>query len=149
DVEKPELDRVFFEDLQGWFTRFREVKFTDSEREAELVILLINKLIFAKTLEDFGLVPFRFIQEEYERQKEKWVAKGSLPILRSFLREFEEFFDDHYDTELFEEKLWDYLDKSPENLDRFARALDDVLGISTWNKVFSRGIVHYNYRRIN
>ena len=149
DVEKPELDRVFFEDLQGWFTRFREVKFTDSEREAELVILLINKLIFAKTLEDFGLVPFRFIQEEYERQKEKWVAKGSLSILRSFLREFEEFFDDHYDTELFEEKLWDYLDKSPENLDRFARALDDVLGISTWNKVFSRGIVHYNYRRIN
>jgi hypothetical protein len=149
EVDRPELDRVFFEDLQGWFTRFREVKFTDSDGAAELVILLINKLIFAKTLEDFGLVPFRFIQEEYERQKEKWVAKGSVPTLRSFFREFEEFFDDHYDTELFEEKLWDHLDKSQENLDIFARALDDVLGVSTWNKVFSRGIVHYNYRKIN
>jgi hypothetical protein len=149
EVEKPELDRAFFEDLEGWFKRFREVKFTEPDRAAESVILLINKIIFAKTLEDFGLVPFRFIQDEYEMQKERWVAKGSLQTIRAFLRNFEEFFDDHYDTELFETKLWDHLDKSPENLDLFARALDDVLGVITWNKIFSRGIVHYNYRRIN
>ena len=149
EVEKPELDRVFFEDLQQWFNRFREVKFTDSDRAAELVILLINKIIFAKTLEDYGLVPFRFIQDEYENQKERWVAKGAPSILRAFLRNFEEFFDDHYDTELFETKLWDLLDKNPDNLTIFARALDDVLGIDAWSKVFRRGIVHYNYRRIN
>jgi type I restriction-modification system DNA methylase subunit len=149
EVEKPELDRIFFDDLQQWFNRFREVKFTDSDRAAELVILLINKIVFAKTLEDYGLVPFRFIQDEYENQKERWVAKGAPSILRAFLRNFEEFFDDHYDTELFETKLWDLLDKNPDNLGTFARALDDVLGIDAWSKVFRRGIVHYNYRRIN
>jgi hypothetical protein len=149
EVEKPELDRVFFEDLEQWFARFRAVKFTDADRAPELVILLINKIIFAKTLEDFGLVPFRFIQDEYENQKERWVAKGAPSTIRSFLANFEEFFDEHYDTELFATKLWPLLDKSTENLTIFARALDDVLGIDAWSKVFRRGIVHYNYRRIN
>lgn len=148
EIEKPELDRVFFEDLQLWFNRFSSIKFVD-DRAAEWVILLINKLIFAKTLEDFGLVPYRFIQDEYENQKERWTAKGAFSILRAFFRNFEEFFDDHYDTELFEARFWDQLDKAPDNLDRCCRALDDVLGIDAWSKVFQRGIVHYNYRRIN
>ena len=148
EVEKPELDRVFFEDLKEWYNRFSKLKFSDG-RDAEWIILLINKLIFAKTLEDFGLVPYRFIQDEYESQKERWQAKGAFSILRAFFRNFEEFFDDHYDTELFETRFWEQLDKSPDNLDRCLRALDDVLGIDAWSKVFQRGIVHYNYRRIN
>jgi len=148
-VEKPELDRVFFEDLKDWFRRFQSVRFVEPGRAAELVILLINKIVFAKTLEDFGLVPFRFLQNEYENQKERWIAKGAPSTIRSFLANFEEFFDEHYDTELFETKLWPLLDKDPNNLATFARALDDVLGIDAWSKVFRRGIVHYNYRRIN
>ena len=148
EIEKPELDRVFFEDLQQWFNRFSSIKFLDG-RAAEWVILLINKLIFAKTLEDYGLVPYRFIQDEFENQKERWTAKGPFSILRAFFRNFEEFFDDHYDTELFEARFWDKLDKAPDNLDRCFRALADVLGIDTWSTVFQRGVVHYNYRRIN
>lgn len=148
-VEKPELDRQFFEDLKEWFHVFEKVAFTPPEDAAELNILLINKLVFAKTLEDHGLVPYRFIQDEYEKQKDRWEAKGSRHTLRGFLRNFEEFFDDYYDTELFARKIWDHVEQTPENLDRFARALELVLGVSKWDKVFSRGIVHYNYRKIN
>lgn len=35
EVEKPELDCIFFEDLELWFGRFREVKFTDPDRAPE------------------------------------------------------------------------------------------------------------------
>ncbi len=148
-VEKPELDRQFFDDLKEWFEIFRNVAFTPPEDAADLIILLINKLVFAKTLEDHGLVPYRFIQDEYDKQKERWETKGARHTLRAFLRNFEEFFDDYYDTELFAQKIWEHVDQTPENLDRFARGLELVLGVSRWDKVFSRGIVHYNYRTIN
>jgi len=48
---------------------------TPTEQAAESIILLINKLIFARTIEDFGLVPYRFTQDEYARQTHRWEAK--------------------------------------------------------------------------
>ena len=149
EIEKPELDRVFFEDLQQWITEFEPVRFLQAERAGELVILLINKLIFAKTLEDYGLIPFRFLQDRYDSEKTDWEAKGPTAYVRTFLRRTEEWLDEHYDTELFEERIWEQLDKSPANLDRFSRKLDLLLGVAKWDQVFHRGIVHYNYRRIN
>ncbi|MBV9658083.1 MAG: N-6 DNA methylase [Verrucomicrobia bacterium] len=149
NVEKPELDRQFFEDLKEWYQVFNKVAFMPPESSAELVILLINKLVFAKTLEDHGLVAYRFIQDEYERQKYKWETKGPHRVVQYFLREFEDFFDIYYDTELFQQKIWDHLEHSPANLERFARALEQTLGLTRWDDVFKRGIVHYNYRRIN
>ena len=148
-VEKPELDRQFFEDLREWFRIFEKVVFTDSAESAEIIILLINKLIFAKTLEDHGLVPYRWIQDEYERQKERWEPKGAARVIRAFFQSFESFFDEYYDTELFERKVWNHLVLDEANLERFSRNLEKVLGISRWDDVFKRGIVHYNYRRIN
>ena len=148
-VEKPELDRQFFEDLREWFRIFEKIAFTDPAQSAEFIILLINKLIFAKTLEDHGLVPYRWIQDEYERQKERWEPKGAARVIRAFLQSFETFFDEYYDTELFERKIWDHLGRDEDNLERFSRNLEKVLGISRWDDVFKRGIVHYNYRRIN
>jgi hypothetical protein len=149
EIEKPELDRVFFEDLDQWIREFAPVHFLQPERAGELVILLINKLIFAKTLEDYGLIPFRFLQDRYDSEKTDWEAKGPAAYIRSFLKRTEEWLDEHYDTELFEERIWEQLDKSPENLDRFSRKLDLLLGVAKWDQVFHRGIVHYNYRRIN
>ena len=148
-AEKPELEQQFFEDLKIWFNEFDKVKWTQPELAAESIILLINKLIFARTIEDFGLVPYRFTQDEYVRQTQRWEAKGAHRIVPKFLDEFEDFFDEYYDTEIFSARVWDRLDKDPANLQRFCDKLNFVLGVNTWDQTFSRGIVHYNYRRID
>ena len=148
-AEKPELERQFFEDLKIWFHEFDKVKWSPPEQAAESIILLINKLIFARTLEDFGLVEYRFTQNEYSRYTKLWEPKGAHRVVPKFLDFFEEFFDEYYDTEIFSARVWDRLDKAPDNLKRFCEKLNFVLGVHTWDQTFSRGIVHYNYRRID
>jgi len=148
-VERPELEQQFFTDLKIWYNEFDKVKWAQPELAAESIILLINKLIFARTLEDFGLVPYRFTQDEYVRQTQRWEAKGAHRIVPKFLDEFEDFFDEYYDTEIFSARVWERLDKAPANLERFCEKLNFVLGVNSWDETFSRGIVHYNYRRID
>ena len=149
-AEKPELEQQFFEDLKIWFNEFDKIKWTPPDLAAESIILLINKLIFARTVEDFGLVPYHYTQDEYARQTKNWEAKGAHRIVPKFLTEFEDFFDEYYDTEIFSARVWERLDKDPANLQRFCDKLNFVLGINTWDQTFStRGIVHYNYRRID
>ena len=149
-AEKPELEQQFFEDLKIWFNEFDKIKWTPPDRAAESIILLINKLIFARTVEDFGLVPYHYTQDEYTRQTKNWEAKGAHRIVPKFLAEFEDFFDEYYDTEIFSARVWERLDKDPANLQRFCDKLNFILGINTWDSTFStRGIVHYNYRRID
>jgi hypothetical protein len=148
-ADKPELEQQFFEDLKTWFNEFDKVKWTPAEQAAESIILLINKLIFARTIEDYGLVHYRFTQDEYARFTKLWEPKGAHRVVPKFLDFFEEFFDEYYDTEIFSQRIWDRLDKDPANLQRFCNKLDFVLGVNTWDQTFSRGIVHYNYRRID
>ena len=148
-AEKPELEQQFFEDLKTWFNEFAKVKWTPEEQAAESIILLINKLIFARTIEDFGLVHYRFTQDEYARYIKLWEPKGAHRVVPKFLEFFEQFFDEYYDTEIFSQRIWDRLDKDPANLQRFCEKLNFVLGVNTWDQTFSRGIVHYNYRRID
>ena len=149
-AEKPELEQQFFEDLKIWFDEFDKIKWTPPGLAAESIILLINKLIFARTVEDFGLVPYHYTQDEYTRQTKNWEAKGAHRIVPKFLAEFEDFFDEYYDTEIFSTRVWERLDKDPANLQHFCEKLNFVLGINTWDQTFStRGIVHYNYRRID
>jgi hypothetical protein len=148
-AEKPELEQQFFEDLKIWFNEFDKVKWTPGDRAAESIILLINKLIFARTIEDFGLVHYRFTQDEYARYVKLWEPKGAHRVVPKFLDFFEEFFDEYYDTEIFSERIWERLDKDPANLERFCSKLNFVLGVNTWDQASSRGIVHYNYRRID
>ena len=146
---RPDLDRSFFEQLQEWFRAFEPVRFTDKAKHDELIIQLLNQLIFAKTMEDYSLVRYRHLQDEFVRAKERWQAKGPFRIVEQFLTDFERFFEDYYDTELFERSIWKELDREPKNLERFARLLEAVLGVDEWSKTFQRGIVHYNYRLIN
>ena len=148
-ADKPELEQQFFEDLKIWFNEFEKVKWTPPEQAAESIILLINKLIFARTIEDFGLVEYRHIQNEYSRYTKLWEPKGAHRVVPKFLQSFEEFFDEYYDTEIFSARVWDRLDQDPDNLRRFSEKLNFVLGVHTWDQTFSRGIVHYNYRRID
>ena len=149
-AEKPELERQFFEDLKIWFSEFDKVKWSPPELAAESIILLINKLIFARTIEDFGLMEYRFTQNEFLRYTRLWEPKGAHRVVPKFLEFFEDFFDEYYDTEIFSQRIWDRLDKDPANLKRFCEKLNFVLGLNTWDQTFStRGIVHYNYRRID
>jgi hypothetical protein len=148
-AEKPELEQQFFEDLKIWFNEFDKVKWNPPELAAESIILLLNKLIFARTIEDYGLVQYRFTQDEYARFTKLWEPKGAHRVIPKFLDFFEEFFDEYYDTEIFSERIWGRLDKDPENLRLFSEKLNFILGINTWDQTFSRGIVHYNYRRID
>jgi hypothetical protein len=148
-AEKPELEQQFFADLKKWFNEFEKVKWSPPELAAESIILLINKLIFARTIEDFGLVPYRYTQDGYIRQTKNWEAKGAHRIVPKFLAEFEDFFDEYYDTEIFSARVWDRLDKDPANLQRFCDKLNLILGINVWDDAFKCGIVHYNYRRID
>jgi hypothetical protein len=147
--EKPELERQFFEDLKIWFNEFDKVKWTPPEQAAESIILLINKLIFARTIEDYGLVQYRFTQDEYIRFTKLWEPKGAHRIVPKFLESFDDFFDEYYDTEIFSARILQRLDQDPANLQRFCEKLNFVLGINNWDETFSRGIVHYNYRRID
>jgi hypothetical protein len=148
-AEKPELEQQFFEDLRTWFNEFDKVRWSPPELAAESIILLINKLIFARTLEDYGLVQYRFTQGEYARFTRLWEPKGAHRVIPKFLDSFEGFFDEYYDTEIFSTRVWDRLDKDPDNLKRFCEKLNFVLGVNPGDQVFSRGIVHYNYRRID
>jgi hypothetical protein len=149
-AEKPELEQQFFEDLKIWFNEFDKVKWTPPGLAAESIILLINKLIFARTVEDFGLVPYHYTQDVYTQERRDWQAKGPHRVVPKFLSRFEDFFDEYYDTEIFSARVWDRLDKDPANLQRFCDKLNFILGINTWDQTFStRGIVHYNYRRID
>ena len=144
-----DLDRSFFEQLKEWFHAFAPIRFTKPEEHDELVIQFINQIIFAKTMEDHSLVRYRQLQDDWEKARERWEAKGPTRIVRQFLKDFETFFEDYYDTELFERSIWELLEKDEDNLRKFADKVEAVLGLDKWNRVFKRGIVHYNYRLIN
>lgn len=148
---KPELENEFFADLTKWFDELSLIKFIEQNgtTKSELVVLLINKIIFIKTLEDYGLIPYKFLEDEYFSKYNKWEIKGIQKILDNFFTEIEEWFWDYYDTELFRVKIWDYIDKSKSNLERFQRIFEKVLGVGQWEYTFGKGMIHYNYRKID
>jgi len=148
---KPDLEKTFFEDLTKWFDEFKLVKFIEngSLSKNELIVLLINKIIFIKTLEDYGLIPYKFLDDEYFSKVTKWEFKGNFKLFNNFFTELEEWFWDYYDTELFRTKIWDFIEKDDENLDHFRNAFERVVGFGQWEYVFGKGLIHYNYRKID
>jgi len=148
---KIDLDKTFFEDLKNWYNEFKKIEFVKNEKfsNEELIVLLLNKIIFIKTLEDFSLIQFKHLTDEYSNKKDKWEAKGSERILTTFFSELEEYFDYFYDTELFKTKFWDYIDKDKKNLEKFQHIFETALGLDAWNRAFGRGMIHYNYRQID
>ena len=148
---KPDLEKAFFEDLTKWFEEFALVRFIEngSLSKNELIVLLINKIIFIKTLEDYGLIPYKFLDDEYFSKVTKWEFKGNFKLFNNFFTELEEWFWDYYDTELFRTKIWDFIEKDDENLHHFRDAFERVVGFGRWEYVFGKGLIHYNYRKID
>jgi hypothetical protein len=145
------LDKSFFSDLKKWYEEFAPVKFDGKSKfsKEELVVLFLNKFIFIKTLEDFGLIPYRFILDEYENYVRKWSTKGYDLVFKQFFQEIEEFFEVYYDTELFTSNIWNYVDDDDTNVRLFQAAFERILGLDQWHITFGMGLVHYNYRRID
>lgn len=145
------LDNEFFIDLKKWFAEFTNVKFNERENlsKEEIIVLFLNKFIFIKTLEDYGLIPYRFIQDQYEDFVVKWKAKGYGQVFKHFFHEMEDFFETYYDTELFNSNFWEFLNEDKNNVLIFKSAFEQIMGLSDWARTFGKGLVHYNYRQIN
>ncbi|HPI19212.1 MAG TPA: hypothetical protein PKY56_02480 [Candidatus Kapabacteria bacterium] len=148
-----DLDIQFFNDLKKWFNEFdlANVNFIENHSisREEIIVLLLNKLIFIKTLEDHGLIAYRFLQDQYERFVDLWKPKGYHNVLSRFFQDIESFFENYYNTELFASNFWDFVDKDRKNVERFKKVFELILGLDNWSKTFEKGIVHYNYRQIN
>jgi hypothetical protein len=145
------LDSDFFKSLKDWFASFDNVKFIPDERftREELIVLFLNKFIFIKTLEDYGLIPYKYIQDKYNKSIKDWKPKGYQKVFDDFFYNIEEFFSIYYDTELFETNIWEYLIPEENNVRQFKSAFEQILGMNEWSQTFGRGLVHYNYRQIN
>ncbi len=146
-----ELGNEFFRDLKKWYEQLSVVKFKENGHisKDEMIVLFLNKFIFIKTLEDYGLVPYRFIQDEYERYVFKWKAKGYEIVFKHFFHEIEQFFEMYYDTELFNTNFWAFIEEGEANIDNFQQVFELILGLDAWSQTFGKGLVHYNYRQID
>ncbi len=148
---KPELEAEFFKDLKIWYDHLSSVNFVKNDKftKEELIVLFLNKVIFIKTLEDYGLITYKFLETTYFDKQERWDVKGVKRFFKSFFEEIENWFWEYYDTELFSTKIWDYLEKDELNLNRFKSEFETILGFGQWEYTFGKGMVHYNYRLID
>ncbi len=148
---RPDLDQHFFDDLKKWHGEFQAIKMRPPEgrTKSELIVLLLNKVIFIKTLEDYGLIDFQYLTDTYELYKDRWEERDLLRFVERFFDEVEEFFKVYYDTELFKLKFWDYVDKDKENVAKFRDIFEAMLGTGRWAKEFAHGLTHYTYRQID
>ena len=151
DQPKPELEAEFFTDLKKWYNQLTSVNFIKNDKfsKEELIVLFLNKIIFTKTLEDYGLIPYKFLENTYFDRFERWQVKGVKRFFRNFFEEVEDWFWEYYDTELFSTKIWDYIEKDEINLLRFKSEFETILGFGQWEYTFGKGMVHYNYRLID
>lgn len=151
-LPRRDLDRRFYEDLRRWYARLAEVRFREgvsSEEAAEALVLLLNKFVFAQTLEDHALIPFRFLRDTYQEAHRRWSPKGPERVAAYFLEEVDRWFYAFYDTELFQTEILPKLSPETENQRAFLQALEEVLGLGAWQATFGLGLVHYNYRAVD
>jgi len=147
-----ELDKKFFESLEAWVRKLSEVEFNvDDRRKVELIIGMINKFIFIQTLDDYGVINFRWIKTAWDYAEQRWHAKGKLRVLQEFFGEVTKWFFDYYDTELFRENELRYIKQDEKNVDLFYQNLQLVLGLTYWQTPLGgfMGIMQYNFRFID
>ena len=149
-IPKVNLDEQFFQDLKFWHRLLSSVKWVGDEKKIEEAkILLLNKLIFIQVLEDYALIPFKFLQTIYETKKRMWSPKGLDRFLREFFEEVNKWFYTFYDTEIFRTNILDYVEQSEENLKKLAEQIEIILGFGRWNPTMGRGLTFYNFRQID
>lgn len=162
-IQKGELDNRFFKSLREWIKTLEDVEFKTDERiKMHLILHLINKFIFIQTLDDYGVVEFNWLYKKWmgfsdrirlaERHKEKPEVAGRhyKSFIEKFLGEINDFFYPLYDTELFSDRLIEFIKDEPENWARFYKALETVLGFAPWQETgLKMGITQYDYSQID
>ena len=146
------LTKEFFENLKKWVEKLSEVEFiVDEKRKLELIINLINKFIFIQTLDDYGVIDFKWIMETWNYCEKRWHSKGKLEVLKRFFEQVNGWFYDYYDTELFKEDILPYIKKNEKNIDILYENLSYVLGLKYWKTPLGgfKGIMQYNFRQID
>ncbi|WP_456398007.1 Eco57I restriction-modification methylase domain-containing protein, partial [Palaeococcus sp. (in: euryarchaeotes)] len=143
-----DLDEMFFNDLKGWYKTLEKVKWK-VENPSEYVVHLINKFIFVKTLEDHSLILFRFLYDAYVSAEHKWAPKGMKKVLEEFFSEIDGWFYTYYDTELFKKSVLDVLEDDEGNMKSFGKRIKLILGVEGWRGAFQRGLLYYNFRKID
>jgi len=148
--KKKDLDKEFFLDLKQWYTALGSVKWIGDVNEINRTkITLLDKLIFVQTLEDFSLVPFKIMINEFEEKEQKWKTKGGKRVVEEFMEEINNWFYAYYDTELFKEDILKYLEDSEANYTKFLDILKSIIGVGSWEVAFRKGLGHYNYKYID
>ncbi len=148
-IPRKDLTNLFFNDLKTWYQWLKEIKWLKDSDESS--VFLINKLIFALTLEDIGVIRFKHVLREYERSKTLYDRKGPKAVLTDFFKSIDEFLYRYYDTELFSESnniLKKILDDRA-NLNSFKNVIEKLLGYSASASAFISGLYSYNYRFID
>ena len=149
EVEKRDLDKYFFNDLKKWYGYLQELDWIDDPQGNS--VLLLNKLIFALTLEDFMIIGYRETWDMFSRNFSKWSAKGPRAVVKNFFRELDEFLYEYYDTELFvpSNNILSKLKDSSNSYSNLLKALRAVAGFVDEPNIFSGGLYSYNFRLIN
>ncbi len=149
ELEKRDLDKFFFNDLKKWYGYLQELDWNDDPQASS--VLLLNKLIFALTLEDFLIIDYRETWDMFSRNFNKWSAKGPKAVVKNFFKELDEFLYEYYDTELFvpSNSILSRLKDSDESYAKLLKTLRAVAGFVDEPTLFSGGLYSYNFRLIN
>lgn len=150
-IPRHDLDVAFFADLKKWHGELRAVAWQPIHglTTDELIVLFLNKMIFIKTLEDYGLIPFKFIEHIYKDRQAKWQTKGQQAVFLRFFRDVEEWCYLFYDTELFTVNVWEAIVADAANVTCFRQKFETVMGFGEWQQAFGKGLIHYNYRQVD
>ena len=148
-IARHDLDKQFIRDLKKWYGYLQELQWTEDPKNNS--VLLLNKLIFALTLEDFIIIDYRYVWETFVSAYKKWKTKGSVKVLEAFFHDLDEFLYEYYDTELFipSSNILSKLEQSKENYDKALDVLKRVAGFDEQTKIFSEGLYSYSFRVID
>ncbi len=152
---KEPLDKEFFKSLDTWVKELKKVEFTvDNKIRDELIINLINKLIFIQCLDKLWVGPNKYFERNWSRLESEWAGRKK-EILNEFLKRTDNYFYKIYDTELFREygkkTIFDFVKKNKGNIELFYKKLKLVLGIEfgATHVGWVNGITQYNFRFID
>lgn len=146
------LGKDFFLSLKSWVKKLNEVKYeADDRTKVSLILGIINKFIFIQTLDDYGVVDFRWIKNTWDHVEKRWGTKGKYKVLEAFFSEVLGWFYEFYDTELFKGRVLEFVKKDEENIEQFYESLKLILGQVYWQTALGgyRGIMQYNFRYID
>jgi hypothetical protein len=149
DSEKRDLDKQFFKDLKKWYELLSSLGWVDNPQSNS--VLLLNKLMFALTLEDFMIIDYRKTWDLFSEKYNTWITKGAKKVLNEFFEDLDEFLYEYYDTELFipSNDILSKLKDTKENYQNFLKVFGKVSGFTEDPQVFSGGLSSYSFRLID